>query len=100
MARRRLARPLGVALSAVLALQLALSLTWLGRELHHACTGETCPVCQAMGQVARAVAQGAVGTACALTLALALPAIAGPSRHAAPKLSVSTLVSLGVRLDT
>ena len=100
MTRRRLTRPLGAALAAVLALQLALSLVWLGRELYHACTGEACPICQAMGQVARAVTQGAVGTATVLALAPVPRAIAGAPTYVAPELAVCTLVSLGVRLDT
>ena len=100
MTRRRLTRPLGATLAAVLALQLALSLVWLGRELHHVCTGEACPICQAMGQVTRAVTQGTVGTATVLALARAPRAIAGAPTYVAPERSVCTLVSLGVRLDT
>lgn len=100
VARRWRTRLLGAVLSVTLALQLMLSLVWLGRELHHECTGEACPVCQEMAQVARAVTQAAVGATRAPTVALALLAITGPSLYEAPKLSVHTLVSLGVRLDT
>ena len=100
MARRRLIRLLGAALSVVLALQLAFSLVWLGRELHHEYTGEACPICQAMGQVARAVTQGAARVAAALALVPALLVITAPSLYDAPELPICTLVTLGVRLDT
>lgn len=88
-----------LALAALLAVGTFLSAIALGKEVHHQCTGDNCPVCRLMVGAAKVVGRSST----AAPPAPYIPSARIASTWITPLTSVvlvaSSPVSLGVRLD-
>lgn len=88
-----------LALAALLAVGTFLSAIALGREVHHQCTGDNCPVCRLMVGAAKVVGRSSTAAPSALRIPSAHIAATRITPLAGAVLVASSPVSLGVRLD-
>jgi hypothetical protein len=92
-------RVAALALAALLAVGTFLSAIALGKEVHHQCTGDNCPVCRLMVGAAKVVGRSSTAAPRAPHIPSARLATARITPLTSVVLVASSPVSLGVRLD-
>ncbi|SES73044.1 hypothetical protein SAMN05216348_102116 [Olsenella sp. KH3B4] len=92
-------RTFALALAVLLAVGTFLSAEALGKEVHHRCTGEDCPICQLMAGAARVVGRSATPVPQPPRVPSARLVLSHPTSLVGVVLVVLSPVLLGVRLD-
>ncbi|MCH3947982.1 MAG: hypothetical protein LKK55_00395 [Olsenella sp.] len=92
-------RAFALVLSVLLAVGTFLSAVALGKEVHHRCTGEDCPVCRFMAGAARVVGRSATLAPHPPHISSARLVLSQATQLIGVVLVVLSPVLLGVRLD-
>lgn len=92
-------RAFALALAVLLAVGTFLSAVALGKEVHHRCTGEDCPVCRLMAGAARVIGRSSTPTPQPPRIPSAHLALLQTAPLTGVVLVALSPVLLGVRLD-